>query len=360
MRILFVCDAGSTHTQRWAEYFRDRGDEVYVASFRHYDIYGATVHVLPTYGLGKAGYPFAVFALRNLYRTIKPDVVHAQHVTSYGFVAALANIKPLVVTAWGTDVLLAPLKSILMRAVVRYALKRADAITTVAEHMNKSVRDLVRGNKNIQAIPFGVDTTFFKMISQDKQENEPIRLICTRNFAPIYDVATLIKAVSMLKEKGLVVKTMLAGDGPLKDALENLVKCLGLQNEVTFLGHLSQEALVEHLNESGIFVTPALSDGNNVSLNEAMACGCFPIATEIPANTQWIKDGYNGYLYPPGNARILAETIEKALNNQEFRQKSRLINRKIVEESANWEFCVEKMEKIYTSLIQGRKGLEEK
>jgi len=355
-----VSDAPSAHTQRWAGYFRERGDEVHVASFRHSNIYGVGVHLLPTYGLGKAGYPLAVFALRNLYHTIKPDIVHAQYVTSYGFIAALANIKPLVVTAWGTDVLLAPQKSILIRFLVSYALRKADVITTVAEHMNKSVRRLTTGDKDIQAIPFGVDTAFFRIKAHQRQENRPIQLICTRNFAPIYDVATLIKAVSMLKERGLNIKTMLAGNGPLKDALEDIVKRLGLQDEITFLGYQSPKALVEHLNESDIFITPALSDGNNISLNEAMACGCFPIATEIPANTQWIKDGYNGYLYPPGDAKVLAEAIEKALSNQELRQKSLLINRKIIEEGANWKFCVEKMEEIYRSLIRGRRGLEEK
>jgi len=61
------------------------------------------VHVLPTFGLGKLGYLLSVPALRSLARRLHPDVVHAQYVTSYGFLAAAATARlaPLVVTALG-------------------------------------------------------------------------------------------------------------------------------------------------------------------------------------------------------------------------------------------------------------------
>lgn len=352
MRILLVADAGSIHTRRWAQYFRECGHDVHIASFRPYNIEGMRLHILPTFMLGKLGYFLGVITLKRLYKAIKPDIVHAHYITSYGLISVLAGIKPLVVTAWGSDVLLSPKESFILRLFARFTLKKADVVTTVAEHMNSAVMDLDIGIKKIQAIPFGVDTDLFRINSSVQKEKGVIRLICTRNFSPIYDISTLIKAIAILKRNSIPLKAMLVGDGPLKGELVSMVTSLNLQDDITFLGHVGHERLSECLAESDIFVTPALSDGNNVSLTEAMACGCFPIATSIPANTQWITNGYNGYLYPVGNAEALAYAIEEALKNRALMNSARLLNRKIIEERADWKKCVKKMECIYINLIK--------
>jgi len=355
MIILYVSDAQSVHTKRWAEYFRDCGAEVHVASFRPCDIPGVQVHLLPTLGIGKIGYFTALFTLRNLYTGLKPDIVHAQYITSYGFLAALAGLRPLVVTAWGTDVLISPKKSRIMRFIARYAVRHASAVTTVAEHMNASVVDLGIEPEKVEAIPFGVDTQVFTPRPANTVVNTPIKLISTRNFTPIYDIQTLLRALAIVFSHGHSLTVDLVGDGPLRRSLVDLVQTLGLELHVKFHGHVNHVALSGLLAGADIFVTPALSDGNNISLNEAMACGCFPIATDIPANTQWVEDNYNGYLYPAGDAFALAEAIEKAIANQGLRSASRDINRRIVEGRADWKVCVKKMETIYSNVQQHTK-----
>lgn len=354
MRILFVSDAPSIHTRRWAEYFRDKGADVHVASFRPYDIHGVTVHVLPTFGLGKLGYLFALRVLRKLYAALCPDVVHAQYITSYGFLAALAGLRPLVVTAWGTDVLISPQESRLMRVLARYAVAHAAAVTTVAEHMNASIVNLGVPPEQVEAIPFGVDTQFFVPARPGAPSRQTLKLICTRNFAPIYDVQTLIRALAKVLASGRRLDVDLVGDGPLRQSLVDLVREQGLEAHVRFHGHVDHKTLAGLLAQADIFVTPALSDGNNVSLNEAMACGCFPIATSIPANTQWIHDGRNGYLYPSGNVDLLAQAIEKANDNAPLRQAAKAENRAIVETRADWRVCVKRMEIIYERLSNKR------
>lgn len=348
MRILYVSDAPSIHTRRWVEHFRDKGADVHVASFRPFSIEGVTVHVLQSFGLGKFGYFFAPLLLRRLFKELRPDIVHAQYVTSYGFFSAVAKLRPLIVTAWGTDVLITPKASKVMRTFARYAIKRADVVTTVAEHMNASVVQLGIPHSRVEAIPFGVDVELFRPPELEPRTG-PLKLICTRNFGPIYDVETLIKAVAKIHSGGHELTVDLVGDGPLRQALYDKVKDLNLSN-VRFLGHVSQERLSYLLAHADIFVTPALSDGNNVSLNEAMACGCFPIATDIPANKQWIADGVNGYLYPRGDANQLAHAIGKAISNTELRKSSKNRNLEIVRERADWRHCVARMESIYERL----------
>lgn len=354
MRILYVADALSIHTRRWAEAFRDRGAEVHIASFRAAEIPGVAIHTLPTAGLGKLGYLLAIPALRGLVARLKPDVVHAQYVTSYGFIAAMARLKPLVVTAWGTDVLIAPHESALSRWLAARALAAADQVTTVAEHMNASVAALGVPAAKVLALPFGVDTVLFHPPLEPRPPAAPLRVISTRNFAPVYSVHTVIYAVQRVCAAGREVQLDLVGAGPLKAELEAQVQAAGLGPRVRFHGHVDPARLVALLGAAHVFVSSAVSDGNNVSLNEAMACGCFPLATAIPANTQWIEDGRNGGLFPPGDAARLAAWIERAAADPALCAAAALENRRIVEQRADWRVAVVNMNAIYERLARGR------
>lgn len=350
-RILYVSDAASVHTRRWAEFFRDQGAEVHVASFRPAKIDGVEVHVLGSGRWGRIGYFLAIPRLRALARQLRPAVVHAQYVTSYGFLAAAAGLRPLVVTAWGTDVLISPKESILMRALASFAVRRADAVTTVAQHMNSAVAALGVPIEAVSAVPFGVDTRHFVPPPFERPESPPLRLICTRNFGPIYSVHTLIDALRMVRDRGVELHVDLVGEGPLRSELQAQVTRCGLDAFVTFHGHVDHATLAQLLADAHLFVTPALSDGNNVSLNEAMACACFPIATDIPANAQWIDDGVNGLLYPSGDARRLTECIARAAADVALRSRAGQRNREIVEQRADWRVCVARMDDIYRKAI---------
>jgi glycosyltransferase involved in cell wall biosynthesis len=352
MKILYVSDAASVHTRRWAEAFRDAGAQVHVASLRPARIDGVAVHVLPTFGLGKLGYLLSVPALRSLAKRLRPDVVHAQYVTSYGFLAAAAGLAPLVVTAWGTDVLISPQQSRAARWLASRALRAADRVTTVAEHMNAAVIALGAAPSKVLALPFGVDTELFRPPESARAEPPPLRVISTRNFGPVYSVATVVDAVARARAAGLALQLDLVGDGPLRAELEAQVRRENLDGVVQFHGHVGPRELVALLGRAHVFVSSALSDGNNVSLNEAMACGCYPIATDIPANAQWLRDSGSGALFPPGDAARLAACIEAAARDPAGRAAAARENRGIVEQRADWRVGVRRMQGLYDELMR--------
>jgi len=349
MKILYISDAKSIHTQRWAEYFLAQGYDVKIASFRDNQNSNAEVIVLKNYGFGKLGYFFAIAQIKDLCKKFQPDIVHAQYITSYGFLSAMANCHPLIMTAWGSDVLVSPKESFISKKLVEYALNKATMVTTVAEHMNKSIYEYCTNCIDVQAMPFGVDLSIFKF-TKYKQPSNILRIISTRNFTPIYSIDTLIQSIDILNKQGIEVHLDLVGDGILKDELSLLVNSLNLENRVIFHGHIQQSRMVSLLQEADIFISTAISDGNNISLNEAMACGCFPIATNIPANQQWIASGHNGFLFEIYDYTELANSIIKYTK---FNDKESVINsnRKIVEAKANWDKCTIDMKKKYTALI---------
>ena len=347
MRVLYIADAASVHTQRWAIAFRDLGAEVAVASFRPAAIEGVAVHRLPTAGLGRVGYLLALPALRQISARFRPDVVHAQYLTSYGFLAATAGLRPLVVTAWGSDVLVSPRESALARWLVRRAVRGADAVTTVAEHMNAAVIALGAPADRVQAVPFGVDTALFRPPAAAPPAPPPLRIVSTRNFAPVYSVHTVVEATRLLQARGQPLQLDLIGQGVLEAALRAQVQAAGLQAVTTFHGHVGHAQLVALLGAAHVFVSSAVSDGNNVSLNEAMACGCLPVATDIPANAQWLHHGRNGLLFAPGDAAALATALARAGADGAWRAAAAVENRAIVEQRADWRANVQRMQALY-------------
>src|SRR5258708_32669943 len=126
MNICYLANVQSIHTQRWARHFARRGCEVTVVSFQSGVIEGIPVIQLPCISAyRRIGIVLNLNKVRQLVRQIDPDTLHAHYVTSYGLAGALADRHPLVITAWGTDVLVSPEESWICRQIVRFALGRA-------------------------------------------------------------------------------------------------------------------------------------------------------------------------------------------------------------------------------------------
>jgi glycosyltransferase involved in cell wall biosynthesis len=82
-----------------------------------------------------------------------------------------------------------------------------------------------------------------------------------------------------------------------------------------------------------------------------MACGAFPIATDIAANRQWIESGVTGLLFPPGDACALARALATSLDSPELRQHAKRMNLEVVRQQANWDNSVARMRELYQRVI---------
>ena len=349
-RILYVADASSVHTQRWLKHYRDLGFEVHVASFVPADVDGVGVHILPKGALGKIGYLAAVPNLRKLTKRLRPALVHAHYISSYGLVAAMARCRPLIVTGWGSDLLVNAAGSRFHAALTRLVLRNSVAATVVAEHMMPLLRALAPGALPTYCIPFGVDTDLF-VPRVSTRDDRCLRIVCTRNLEPIYDHITLISGFKVLLESGVVATLDLIGSGSLRDTLKDAVRAIGIKDSVRFCGRLSHEQLSTSLSQYDVFVSASRSDGNNVSLNEAMASGVFPIASDIPANSQWIQDGLDGFLFPVGDCEALAQCLLRCARDKPMRDAATRSNRARIERTASWKLFSKMMDDVYNGLL---------
>src|SRR5206468_3194964 len=139
LRLLFIADVNTTNTSVWLAYFANElGHDVHVVAMKpvRRTIPGVTIHDLGT--RLKAGYFARIPKLRRLVRKIRPDVLIGYRVQSYGFLAACAGFRPLAL-AGQCDHIVWPPDSALGRSFCRYALKRADFISSWSEIMTANL-----------------------------------------------------------------------------------------------------------------------------------------------------------------------------------------------------------------------------
>jgi glycosyltransferase involved in cell wall biosynthesis len=201
-------------------------------------------------------------------------------------------------------------------------------------------------------LPFGVNTKEFNPeFRLLRNADAPVTVISTRKLDEVYDVETLIRAIPLVIMKYPLVRFRIAGDGPLRQTLEKLAVDLKIRNHLDFMGNVSYEEMPHLLGDSDIFVTASLSDGNNISLNEAIACGAFPVVSDIPANREWVINGQNGLIFPCGNFNSLAEKIIIALQQSELRCTAASKNWSIIEQRGSWIKNMNRIDKYYRSRV---------
>lgn len=358
MRVCYLANGQSVHTQKWIRYFSDRGYDVHLVTFSETKrIEGVKVRNLRYFS--KWAYPFRIVQVRRTVRNIDPDVLHAHYVSHYGMYGALSGLRPLVVSAWGSDVLIEPEKSWIKKHVVRYVLSKADAITCDAEHMREAMRKLGAAPEKVRLINYGVDTQKFTPRAKDETLRAELGIydspvvMSLRNLEPLYDVESLIKSIPLVLKEIPESKFVIAGRGCEENRLKELAKSLGVSENTLFVGFVPNDELPKYLTSIDIYVSTALSDaGLSAATAEAMACGLPVVITDVVDNRKWVEDGVNGFVVPIKDPKSLAERIIYLLRNEDLRRKFGEINRKIIGERNDYHKEMEKMESIYEGLVE--------
>lgn len=369
MKICFVANAESIHTERWVNYFVLKGHDVHLISHEGRKINGVKFHKLITFGKSKITrekirpvdlVTFIIRAIqtRKYIRKIKPDIVHGHNVILGGFYASLSKFQPLVITAWGTDVLIAPKVSIFLKKIAVHALRKAQLLTCDGLNTKEAMQKLGADADKIKIIYFGIDT---KLNHPDKRNNElrkelgiensPVA-ISIRGLNPIYNIETLINAIPFVLEKKPDSKFIIVGTGPLETELKILAKDLKVDKSTIFTGSLKPEEIPVYLSSSDLYISTSLSDsGLAASTGEAMACGLPVIVTDVGGNREWISEGESGFIIPTKEPELLAEKIIYLFNNEIIMKKFGDINRQIIEERQDYYKEMSKMEKLYQLLL---------
>lgn len=339
-KYLLMADGKSVHTLKWVKELIKYLD-IYLVSFS--SISEQIKEILPKGNYfelnlkinpagGNQSILLSTVKIAKLIKKIEPDFVNAHYITSYGFVAALIKqffkIKGrLILSAWGTDILVTPWKNFLYWHITRFSLNKADFITSDSYYMSDKIIS-ISSDKKPFTFPFGLDA--LPNLSIDNKDQN--LFYSNRAFSKNYNIDKVINFFSMIVASYPKAKLIIANDGLEKSKLINLVNVLSLQDSVEFVGFLTSEQQNEYYKKSQFYISIPESDSTSVSLLEAMAYGCIPILSNIPANREWVIQNLNGCYY---------DDIYTDLKNLLYNRKEIFdINRKIIKTNAIWSYSI--------------------
>ena len=166
----------------------------------------------------------------------------------------------------------------------------------------------------------------------------------------------LIGATALLVERGWPVELLLAGEDSLlagavsvADALREQAAPLG--DRVRFVGRSDTPVALARGFDIGVCASDPFNEGIPNSLIEPMACGKPVVATDVDQVSELVVDGENGFLVPPGDARALADALEKLLADPELRAAMGAAARRTIEASFSFTAAVDAYRTLYRELL---------
>ncbi len=180
-----------------------------------------------------------------------------------------------------------------------------------------------------------------------RRGDSPPVLLCPADLYPVKGHGHLLRAMAILKQKGVSCTLRLAGDGHLKGNLQELARQLNLGPMVEFLGRIPHDRLLDwyRRGEAALVVLPSLDLGNHehegipVSLMEAMAHGVPVVSTTTGGIPELLHDGA-GTLVPPQNPEALAGALERLIRDGALRDRLGAAGRQRIEEQFSVEHVV--------------------
>lgn len=282
----------------------------------------------------------------TVFKSFKPDIIHIHQVNSvalYSILALKSFRVPIVLTAWGSDILISPKRSFILKFIVKYCLKNVDIVTADAEYLGQEVLNYLPASYNREKLIIAN----FGMERHDELFTTKENIIYSnRLHKKLYNIDEIILAFKKLNDTGKNnFKLVIAAIGEETENLKKLVQDLNLGHIVTFVGWLSLEENLFWYAKSKFYVSIPDSDATSISLLEAMYYGCYPIVSSLPSKREWISDEVNGSYFKTDFNFILDISSQKILEVG-------VINKKVVEKKGTIDVAYKKFTSIYDSLIK--------
>lgn len=289
MKLCMIGDGDSIHIKRWSEWFRKNGNEVHMISLTRVSdssAYDSVIEIHRTSG------PFAyfrkVFPIRDIVYKLRPDIVHGHYLTSGGFYAAMSGCRHVVSSAWGSDVY-GDTKYKLKRLCVKYAMNHSDIVFGDSLHIVHATKELCP-NSRAEKIIFGINT---KMFTSKPVKHEGFRFLSIRATAPIYNPMVIVKALELSE---LDVELWMSKPGvECQDVRDYVESRPDLNSKVKWLDSRSYSEMPELFNSVDCGISIPSWDSSSTAMMECMSCEIPVIASDIPQNTEWIVNGFNGF-----------------------------------------------------------------
>lgn len=306
VRYVLLGDGDSPHLLKWARALAAQpGLELWAASSRGFgpgfdacvpEARRLALGTRPKAGGGNFGLLRQLPRLARWLRQVDAAWLHAHYLSSHGTLAWLAQRLfgvrgRLIGSAWGSDILDTPARSAALRAVTRRVLKACALTTSDSQVMAARMRELGAGE--VMVFPFGLE-----VLPPAPAGKDDTLFFANRGLEPLYEPGRVLRQFAAVAGEG--GQLVVANEGSLRPALEHQAQALGLQGRVRFVGRLDAAAQAQQYTRARWYLSLPRTDSVAVSVLEALAHGCVPILSDLPANRELVRDGDNGLIVPPG------------------------------------------------------------
>jgi len=254
------------------------------------------------------------------------EILHVHYAIPHAYAAYMAKkmlmeegiYVPIVTTLHGTDITLVGSHPFYKPAVT-FSINKSDAVTSVSKSLKNDTLRLFDIKNEINVIPNFIDFDKHKNNFNDCQremmayEDEKI-ITHISNFRKVKNIPDVIKVFYNI-QKQMKAKLMMVGEGPEREAAENLCQNLGILDKVIFFGNSHE--IDKILCFSDLFLLPSETESFGLAALEAMASGV-PI---ISSNTGGIPEvnihGVSGFLSNVGDVEDMIKNAIYILENPE-------------------------------------------
>jgi glycosyltransferase involved in cell wall biosynthesis len=294
----------------------------------------------------------AYFALREIIRDKKPDIVHVHSrrgADLWGPLAAKFSGTPLIITRRVDNPeprLLAKLRYGMATRVVGISQKICEVLQGegVPESKLRCIRSGVDTHTYFPSASRGYLTEQFGIAPQEKV------VVMAAQFIPRKGHATLLDAIPEILAATSHTRFLLLGKGPLLETVQARAESFG--NHVLVPGFRTDFDRI--LPECSLLVHPAEMEGLGVVLLQAAACGVPVVASRAGGIPEAVKDGISGRLVPPGDAAALAREVIELLNNDALRNTMSGEARRFAVEELSVETTARANLALYEEILGGR------
>lgn len=290
------------------------------------------------------------------------DVVHAHYAIPHAISAWLARevaqngCKPfkVVTTLHGTDITLVG-RAPGFFPVARFAIERSDAVTAVSEWLRRETCREFGVRTPIEVIPNFVDDRQFVHkpdcpLKKYYAPNGEKVLLHVSNFREVKRIPDVIKVFARVQEQ-VAATLLMVGDGPERDAGQQLARELGIQQNVHFLG--KQERIEGFFGCSDLMLFPSEYESFGLAALEAMACEVPVVASNGGGLPEVIEHGVDGFLANVGDVDAMARHAVGILRDAQAHATMGRAARKKAMEAYHPDRIIPQYEALYERVLAG-------
>lgn len=302
--------------------------------------------------------PAGMLLGRKLLARYSFDVINTHFVLPTGpvgdMLARLAGI-PNVLSLHGGDLYdpskrMSPHRNLLLRVWISSLLRRADAVVGQSMDTLNNMRRFYTPEIGGVRIPLGIRRPQFRPSTRAEhglRDNEVVLVTVGRLIARkgLPQLLTIMKGY-----KGRPVRLVVIGSGPEEEQLRALARSHGVEQQVTFTGHIAEEAKLQLLCLADIYVSTSQHEGFGLVYLEAMSAGLPIVCYDNGGQTDFLRDGETGFLVSLNNLQAFHESCSALIADAELRQEMGETSRRRVQ-SLYIEQCALRYEQTFRAVL---------